>query len=256
MDRPDRFNTIVVIPTRMAAMRLPGKALADICGEPMIVRVWRRAIAARVGPVLVASADQAICEVMQRVGGDAILTDPALPSGSDRVARAVSLRDPEKRLCFVVNLQGDLPGIDPAAIRACLAPLDDPEVDIGTLAAEIRDFEEARSASVVKAIAPLGSGRDVACATDFRREIAHPGKGPHWHHIGIYAYRRPALERFVKLPPSPRELSRNLEQLRALDAGMTIAVARVDTAPFGVDTPADLERARAMMKAELAAARR
>ncbi len=256
MDCPDRFNTIIVIPTRLGATRLPGKALADICGEPMIVRVWRNAVAARIGPVLVASADQSIAEVVQSVGGDAILTDPALPSGSDRIARALALRDPERRFRFVVNLQGDWPGIKPAAIRACLAPLDDAAVDIATLAAEIRDEEEAASPSVVKAVLSLGPGRGVALAKDFRRQVQDPRKGPHWHHIGIYAYRRSALERFVSLPPSPRELAANLEQLRALDAGMTIAVARVDTAPFGVDTPADLERARATMKAELAAQRR
>lgn len=256
MDRPDRFNTIVVIPSRMAATRLPGKALADIHGEPMIVRVWRRAVDALVGPVLVAAADQSIAEAMQAAGGDAILTDPALPSGSDRVARALALRDPERRYRYVVNLQGDLPTIDPAAIRACLFPLQDPAVDIVTLAAEIRDPAEAASHSVVKAIAALGAGRDVALAEDFRREVADPARGPHWHHIGIYAYRRAALERFVKLSPNPRELAARLEQLRALDAGMRIAVARVDSAPFGVDTPVDLERARASIRAELAAERR
>jgi len=256
MHRPDRSNTIVVIPARMAATRLPGKALADICGQPMVVRVWRRALAADVGAVLVAAADQAIVDVMRAAGGEAVLTDPALPSGSDRVASALALEDPSGRYRFVVNLQGDLPGIDPGAVRACLRPLDDPGVDIATLAAEIRDPAEAASASVVKAIADLGPGRDTALASDFRRQLEHPGQGRHWHHIGIYAYRRAALEKFVALPPSRREVERRLEQLRALDAGMKIAVARVDTAPFGVDTPADLERARATMRAELAAARR
>jgi 3-deoxy-manno-octulosonate cytidylyltransferase (CMP-KDO synthetase) len=165
------------------------------------------------------------------------------------VAQAVGLCDPDRRFSFIVNLQGDLPTLDPAAIAACLAPLADPGIDIATLASEITDPEEAGNPNVVKAVADLGRDRPVAVARDFRRHIDGTGVGPHWHHIGLYAFRREALERFVLLAPSERERSRRLEQMRALDAGMTIAVARVASAPFGVDTPADLDRARAMIVA-------
>lgn len=249
MAAPHPANTIIVIPARMASTRLPGKPLADIAGEPMIVHVWRRAVAAAAGAVLVAAAEAEIAEAVQGAGGDAVVTDPGLASGSDRVAQAVAMRDPHRRFAFVVNLQGDLPAIDPAAIPACLAPLADPGVDIATLASEIRDPDEAASPSVVKAIAALDGRRPFALAEDFRRRIDDPAGGPHWHHIGIYAYRRQALERFVSLPPSRLEKERQLEQLRALAAGLRIAVARVDRAPFGVDTPADLERARAALGA-------
>ncbi|HUE44786.1 MAG TPA: 3-deoxy-manno-octulosonate cytidylyltransferase [Aestuariivirgaceae bacterium] len=253
MSRPQPDNTLIVIPSRMGATRLPGKALADIAGEPMIVQVWRRARASQAGQVLVAAAEEEIAAAVRAAGGDAVLTDPDLLSGTDRVAQAVGLRDPQRRFEFVVNLQGDLPTLDAAAIGICLAPLEDETVDIATLASEILDAEEARNPNVVKAIADLGFDRPVAMASDFCREIDGNDPGPHsavhWHHIGIYAFRRAALERFVLLPPSEREKSRRLEQLRALDAGMTIAVARVDTAPFGVDTPADLERARAVIGA-------
>jgi 3-deoxy-manno-octulosonate cytidylyltransferase (CMP-KDO synthetase) len=165
------------------------------------------------------------------------------------VAQAVGLRDPDRRFGFIVNLQGDLPTLDPAAIGACLAPLADLHVDIATLASEIRDADEARNPNVVKAIADLGPDRPVAVASDFARDVDSAGGGTLWHHIGIYAFRRAVLERFVLLAPSERETARHLEQMRALDAGMTIAVARVDSAPFGVDTPADLERARATIEA-------
>ncbi len=247
MSRPHPDNTLIVIPSRMGATRLPGKALADIAGEPMIVQVWRRARASQAGQVLVAAAEEEIAAAVRAAGGDAVLTDPDLLSGTDRVAQAVGLRDPQRRFEFIVNLQGDLPTLDAAAIGICLAPLEDETVDIATLASEILDAEEARNPNVVKAIADLGFDHPVAMASDFYREIDGDAAGPHWHHIGIYAFRRPALERFVLLPPSEREKSRRLEQMRALDAGMTIAVARVDTAPFGVDTPADLERARALL---------
>jgi 3-deoxy-manno-octulosonate cytidylyltransferase (CMP-KDO synthetase) len=245
---PDPSNTLTVIPARMTSTRLPGKPLALIGAEPMIVQVWRRAVAAEIGPVLVAAAEAVIVATIRAVGGEAVLTEPSLPSGSDRVAAALSLRDAERRFRFIVNLQGDLPTIEPQAIRACLAALNDPEADIATLAAEITEPDEAASTSVVKAIAPLGADRKVGVAEDFVRELGETHKPPHWHHIGIYAYRREALERFVALPPSAREKARNLEQLRALDAGMRIAVARVDRAPFGVDTPADLERARRLLE--------
>lgn len=245
MSHPSPDNTLIVIPSRMASTRLPGKPLADIGGEAMIVQVWRRAQASGAGAVLVAAAEEEIAAAVRAAGGDAVLTDPDLLSGTDRVAQAVGLRDPERRFVFVVNLQGDLPTLEPGAINACLEPLADPHVEIATLASEISDPEEARNPNVVKAVAGLGAGRHTAVATDFVRDLHQAGPGPYWHHIGIYAFRRTALERFVLLAPSERESSRRLEQMRALDAGMTIAVARVDRAPFGVDTPADLERARA-----------
>jgi 3-deoxy-manno-octulosonate cytidylyltransferase (CMP-KDO synthetase) len=250
--RPD--NTLIVIPSRMASTRLPGKPLAQIAGEAMIVQVWRRACESGRGAVLVAAAEEEIAAAVRAAGGDTVLTDPDLLSGTDRVAQAVGLRDPERRFGFIVNLQGDLPAIDPAAIAACLAPLADRQVDIATLASEIRDPEEAANPNVVKAVADLGRDRPTAMARDFLRDIDSAGDGPHWHHIGIYAFRRAALERFVRLAPSEREKARRLEQMRALDAGMRIAVARVDTAPFGVDTPADLERARAAFKPAATAA--
>jgi len=245
--RPD--NTLIVIPSRMGSTRLPGKPLAEIAGEAMIVQVWRRACESGAGAVLVAVAEEEIAAAVRAAGGDTVLTDPDLLSGTDRVAQAVALRDPQRRFGFIVNLQGDLPTLNPSAIGACLAPLADPHIDIATLASEIRDPEETLNPNVVKAIADLGPDRPSAIATDFRRDIDNADAGPHWHHIGIYAFRRIALERFVLLAPGEREKSRRLEQMRALDAGMTIAVARVDTAPFGVDTPADLERARATIKA-------
>ena len=249
MSRPHPDNTLIVIPSRMAATRLPGKPLAEIGGEAMIVQVWRRARESGAGAVLVAAAEEDIAAIVRAAGGEAVLTDPDLLSGTDRVAQAAGLSDPQRHYGFIVNLQGDLPTLDPSAIAVCLAPLADPAVDIATLASEIRGPEEARNPNVVKAIADLGPDRPVALATDFRRDIDSAGVGPHWHHIGIYAFRRTALERFVLLAPSEREKSRRLEQMRALDAGMRIAVARVDSAPFGVDTPADLERARAAIEA-------
>jgi 3-deoxy-manno-octulosonate cytidylyltransferase (CMP-KDO synthetase) len=249
MSRPDPDNTLIVIPSRMGASRLPGKPLADIAGEPMIVQVWRRACESGAGAVLIAAAEEEIAAAVRAAGGDAVLTDPDLLSGTDRVAQAVGLRDPDRRFGFIVNLQGDLPTLDATAIGACLAPLAEPHIDIATLASEIRDPEEALNPNVVKAITGLGPDCPVALATEFRRDIDSAAGGPYWHHIGIYAFRRTALERFVLLPPSEREKSRRLEQMRAIDAGMTIAVTRVDSAPFGVDTPADLERARATIKA-------
>ncbi len=243
----EHHNTIVVIPARMASTRLPGKPMADINGEPMIVHVWRRAMEAKVGQVLVAAAESEIVAAIKAHGGDAIVTDPALPSGSDRIAQALELRDPERRWQHVVNLQGDLPTIDQLAIRRCLAGLLN-DVDISTIAARIDAVADVANPNIVKAIAPLDD-REVAFARDFLRRVG-PEHGPvYWHHIGMYAYQRAALERFVSLPVSHNEAARKLEQMRALDNGMTIAVVRVDTIPLGVDTPAELEIARQMLKA-------
>jgi 3-deoxy-manno-octulosonate cytidylyltransferase (CMP-KDO synthetase) len=239
---------LIVIPARLASTRLPGKPLADIHGQPMIVHVWRAAIAAAVGPVLVAAAEPEIAHAVKAVGGKALLTRPDHPSGSDRVWEAVERADPEGRHDLIVNLQGDLPAIDPAAVRRVLEPLDDPAVDIATLAVEIRHAVERDNPNVVKVVAALDRDQPIARALYFTRTRCPAGEGPHFHHIGIYAYRRTALARFVALPPGRLEQREKLEQLRALEAGLRIDVALVDTAPLGVDTPDDLDRARALLK--------
>lgn len=236
------LDPIVMIPARLASTRLPNKPLADICGRPMIVHVMERASEANIGRVVVAAADPEVVAAVEHAGGEAVLTDPALPSGSDRIKAALDILDPERRHGAVVNVQGDLPTIEPGAIAAALGPLADPAVDIATIAALIRDPEERDNPNVVKAVfGPNGR------ALYFTRATAPWGDGPLWHHIGLYAYRRAALERFVDLPPGALETRERLEQLRALEAGMHIAVAVVDTIPLGVDTPADLERARRML---------
>ncbi len=244
----DNQNTIVVIPARMASTRLPGKPLADINGLPMIVQCWKRAKEANIGQVLVAAAENEIADVIRSHGGDAIVTDPALPSGSDRIAEALALRDPQQRFEHVVNLQGDLPTIDSLSIQRCLAGLVNAAADISTIAARIETAEDVANPNIVKAIAPLGPDREVAFARDFLREVGPHHAPPHWHHIGVYAYRRPALERFVSLPVSAREAARKLEQMRAMDNDMRIVVVRVDTVPLGVDTPHELEIARRMLR--------
>ena len=244
----DKQNTIVVIPARMASTRLPGKPLADIHGLPMIVHCWKRAVEADIGQVLVAAAEVEIADAVRSRGGDAIVTNPALPSGSDRIAEALALRDPQRRFDYVVNLQGDLPTIDTLSIRRCLAGLLNEAADISTIAALIDDAEDVANPNIVKAISPLGEEREVAFARDFVRNAGPEHQPPFWHHIGLYAYRRPVLERFVALPDSARAAARKLEQMRALDNGMRIVVVRVDTVPLGVDTPEDLETARRMLR--------
>jgi 3-deoxy-manno-octulosonate cytidylyltransferase (CMP-KDO synthetase) len=243
-------NPIVVIPARMASTRLPGKPLADIHGRPMIVHVLARALAADIGPVAVACGDPEIVEAVRAAGGAAVLTAPDLPSGSDRVHAALATLDPDGRHDVVVNLQGDFPTLPPEQLQIVLTPLADPAVDIGTLVTAIRDTAEAALPSVVKAACAFRDGQnghDVAAALYFSRAPIPWGEGPRWHHIGIYAWRRAALARFVTLPPSPLERRESLEQLRALEAGMRIGCARVAHAAFGVDTPADLARARAVL---------
>jgi len=241
------MNPIVIIPARLQSTRLPRKPLADIAGMTMIERVWRQAVQAELGPVLVASAEAEIADIIVRAGGRARLTDPGLPSGSDRVFAALEAEDPHARFDVVVNLQGDLPALDPAVIRAVAQALAATGSDIATLAAEIGDAADFDNPSVVKAIVAWGPGQRQGRALYFTRARAPSGEGPLYHHIGIYAFRRPALQRFVGLPPSPLERREKLEQLRALEAGMTIAVARVDAVPLSVDTPADLEKARAAL---------
>ncbi|CAH2600305.1 3-deoxy-manno-octulosonate cytidylyltransferase [Rhodovastum atsumiense] len=238
------MTPIVVIPARMASTRLPGKPLADIHGRPMILHVLDRAREAGIGPIAVACAESEIAEAVRAAGAIAVMTDPALPRGSDRVHVALAALDPQGQHDVVVNLQGDLPTIPPEYLRTVLAPLADPAVDIATLVAPITSPEEAASPSVVKAACGFDRGRAVAPALYFSRAAIPAGEGPLWHHIGIYAFRRAALARFVALPESPLEKREALEQLRALEAGMRIACARVERPPFGVDTPADLERAR------------
>ena len=240
-------RTIVIIPARMKATRLPDKPMADIHGEPMIVHVWRRAMAAEVGRVVVATDSDVIMEAIRGAGGEAVLTRADHASGSDRIYEALNRIDPDADADFIINLQGDLPTLDPKLVCACLDPLKDRGPDIATVAAEIREPAERDNPNVVKVVGtPLGLPGRLR-ALYFTRATAPHGDGPLYHHIGIYAYRRTALERFVSLKPSPLELRERLEQLRALEDGMRIDVGIVDTVPLGVDTPADLTRARQLL---------
>lgn len=231
----------------MAATRLPGKPLADINGEAMIVHVWRRACAAGIGRVAVATDEERIAAAIRAAGGEAVMTQADHANGSSRICEAAAALDPKGRADIIVNVQGDIPTIAPAAIRACLGPLADPAVDIATLAAAITRAEERSDPNVVKI-----AGSEVAPgrlrALYFSRAAIPSGDGPLLHHIGLYAYRRAALLRYVTLPPSPLEIREKLEQLRALEAGMRIDVSVVDAVPLGVDTPAELERARLILK--------
>jgi len=241
-------NTIILIPARMASTRLPGKPLADIGGEPMIVRVLKRAQAAGIGEAVVATDSEAVAAAVEKAGGRAIMTRAGHVSGSDRIFEALQDIDPEHRFGVVVNVQGDLPTIEPADIRAAVKVLDDPAVEIATLAAPITDDDELTNPNVVKALGAAPAQHHRFQARTFTRADAS-GPGPHYHHIGLYAYRRAALERFVKLPPSANEQREKLEQLRALDAGMRIDVAVVKSVPLGVDTPEELEKARKLLGA-------
>ena len=238
-------NAIILIPARLASTRLPGKPLADIHGLPMIVQVLRRAQDAGIGEVVVATDSEAVQAAVEKAGGRAIMTAADHASGSDRIYEALEALDPEHRYGVVVNVQGDLPTVDPADIRDALMPLADPAVDIATLAAVITEPSELTNPNVVKVSGPAISP-DRFRGVRFTRADAQ-GPGPHYHHIGLYAYRRAALERFVKLPPSANEQRERLEQLRALDAHMRIDVAVVKSVPLGVDTPEELAKARAML---------
>ena len=249
-------DILILIPARMASTRLPGKPLADIAGQPMIVHVLRRAQEAKLGPVAVATDSREIAEAVEKAGGQAVMTRPDHVSGSDRIFEALNKLDPKGRAGVVVNVQGDLPTLSPQDLRAVLAPLSDPAVDIATLAAEISEPAERTNPNVVKAVgsqvAPIAreDGRPALTrlrALYFTRASAPSGEGPLYHHIGLYAYRRAALQRFVELPPSPLELREKLEQLRALEAGMRIDIALVTSVPLGVDTPEELAQARAAL---------
>jgi 3-deoxy-manno-octulosonate cytidylyltransferase (CMP-KDO synthetase) len=247
MDRP-MSDPIVVIPARLAATRLPNKPLADIHGKPMIVHVWQRAQESGVGRVLVATDSADIARAVEAAGGEAVMTRADHPSGSDRVFEAVEKADPEGLHDVVVNLQGDFPTIDPRAIAVSILPLADAAVDIATLAAVIVDEDEMTAPSVVKLIGTTIAPARMR-ALYFTRATAPTGPGPLYHHVGLYAYRRKALARFVSLPPSPLEIREKLEQLRAIEAGMRIDVGVIDHVPRGVDTPGDLVLARELLRA-------
>jgi len=248
MTSPNLDDVLVLIPARMASTRLPGKPLADICGLPMIVQVALRAKEAEIGRVVVAVDDQQVYDVVAEAGFEVVMTSKDHQSGSDRIYEALGKVDPEARAKVIVNVQGDLPTIEPETVRAALRPLEDPNVDIATLTIAIDNEADKTAPHVVKVVgAPLSASRLKALY--FTRATAPYGEGPLYHHIGLYAYRRSALERFVALGPSVLEKRESLEQLRALEAGMRIDVELVDTVPLGVDTPADLEKARRILSA-------
>ena len=238
---------LIVVPARLAATRLPNKPLAMIGNEPMIVHVWRRAVQSGAGPVIVAAGDQPIVDAITKAGGTAVLTDPELPSGSDRVHAAAEAFDPQGKFDVVVNVQGDLPTLEPKLVAASVTPLADPAIDIATVVARITIPEELNDTAVVKAALSLAPGATVGPALYFSRNLIPSGPGDHYHHIGIYAFRRAALRKFVTLKPTILELRERLEQLRAIENGMRMAAALVDTIPLGVDTPADLDRARRLL---------
>ncbi|HEV2554115.1 MAG TPA: 3-deoxy-manno-octulosonate cytidylyltransferase [Bosea sp. (in: a-proteobacteria)] len=240
-------DPLILIPARLRATRLPGKPLADIHGEPMIVRVWRRAVAAGIGPVAVATDSDDIKAAVEAAGGVAVMTSVDHPSGSDRIKEAADILDPNGNHDVIVNVQGDFPTLEPVAIAAAITPLADPAVQIATLVGLITDDEEKTAPSVVKMVgSPVAPGR--LRALYFTRATAPYGEGPLYHHVGIYAYRRRALDRFVSLPQSTLEKRESLEQLRALEDGMRIDAMIIDHVPRGVDTPPDLDRARAVLK--------
>lgn len=239
----------ILIPARMQAQRLPGKPLADIAGLPMIVRVYRKALEAKAGEVFVATAEKEIKEAIEREGGKAVLTDPALPSGTDRIFAALQEIDSAGgKYRIAINLQGDLPNIDSSVIAETLLPLENPEVDIATAAAIIDDPEDHENPNVVKPVIAFGKNPDQGRALYFSRSTVPSGEGPRYHHIGIYAFRRAALEQFVSLPPSALEKRERLEQLRAMEAGMRIDVQIVRRPPIAVDTPEDLKKVTEWIK--------
>lgn len=239
-------DTVIIIPARLASTRLPDKPLADINGKPMIVHVMERAKAAHLGQVIVACAEQEIADAVEKAGGKAVLTDPGHPSGTDRIYEALTLFDPDKHYKKVINVQGDLPTLEPHILQDALALMENPAVDIATLVATIKEEPERTNPNVVKAVIAFEPGEKRGRALYFTRATAPYNDGDHYHHIGLYVYRRAAIETFVALPPSPLEQREKLEQLRALEHGMRIDVAVVDTVPLGVDTPEDLEKVRRM----------
>jgi 3-deoxy-manno-octulosonate cytidylyltransferase (CMP-KDO synthetase) len=244
------MKPVILIPARMESTRLPGKPLADICGKPMIIHVWLRAVASGLGHVVVATDSTAVRQAVEAAGGTVVMTRADHTTGSDRIAEALAIFDPNRNFDCVINVQGDLPTIDPQIIRAVAEPLSDANVDIATLACEITEADERDDENVVKAVGtPIGTNR--LRALYFTRATAPSGVGPLYHHIGLYGFKRAALERFVSLPPSYLEKRERLEQLRALENGMRIDIALVDTVPLGVDTASQLERARDILALEL-----
>ena len=244
----EKLNPIVVIPARLQSTRLPNKPLADIDGKTMIERVWQQCVQANCGPVLVAAAESEIADVITACGGDAILTDPALPSGSDRVWAAVSEYDPSGQYNAIVNVQGDLPILPPDYVQKSLVPLHNPDVHIGTLVSPIHTDVDKNNDSIVKAFTEFEDGQTTSRALTFTRSPAPWGEGANYYHIGIYAFRRDALKQFVGASPTPLEKREKLEQLRALEMGMRIDVGLVDGVPMSVDTPDDLEKVRAVLE--------
>jgi 3-deoxy-manno-octulosonate cytidylyltransferase (CMP-KDO synthetase) len=247
MARNNLANPIVLIPARMQAARLPGKPLADIAGKPMIVHVWERAMESKLGRVVVVAAEQEIVDVIQRAGGEAVLTHAALPTGSDRIYEALSKLDADKKHDAVINLQGDVPTLEAKYICTAFETLNTSDADIATLITPITHPEDINASQIVKAIVELPAGAKIGRAHYFTRSHAPWGDGPYYCHVGLYAYRRDALERFVKSPHSVLEQREGLEQLRALAIGLRIDAALVDTLPLGVDTPQDLEKARMLL---------
>ncbi len=235
-------NTAIVITARMTHQGLPGRPMADINGLPMVAHTWKRAIAANIGHVLVAAAENRIAEAIRDGGGDALMSPSLLTAEADQIAAVLALRDPHRRFQYVMNLPASLPNIEPLSLRRCLAGLTNDDVDIATLAAPWKEDHPSH----VKVVAPLEGEREAAYARDFTRASL---QGNYWHHIGVYAYRRAALEKFAAANPSLREKAQGLEQLRALDAGLRVAVVKVDSAPLSVDMPQDLEAMRRMLKA-------
>ena len=240
-------NPLILIPSRMASTRLPGKPLADICGLPMIVRVVQRASAAKLGPVYVACGETEIAQAVEAHGGKAILTDPNHPSGSDRIFEALNKADPNHQHDAIINVQGDLPTVEAATIEAVFKLLQNAEVDISTAIAPIQHEADRLNPAIVKAVMEIKPGENHGRALYFSRAVVPANEGPYWHHIGLYGYRRDALERFVTLPPAELEKREKLEQLRALASGMRIDAAIVGEVPLGVDTPAELALAREMV---------
>jgi 3-deoxy-manno-octulosonate cytidylyltransferase (CMP-KDO synthetase) len=239
---------VVLIPARMASSRLPGKPLADIGGLPMIVQVWKRAMESKIGPVIVACDGPEIMDVVKKAGGMAVVTQPGHPSGSDRIWEALNALPDGGSYDAVVNVQGDVPTLDASAIRAAYDLLRNPDIDIATLVVAARDGDDMSANQIVKAVVDCEAGASSGRALYFSRLPVPAGKGPLYHHVGIYAYRRDALERFVAAKPSPLERRESLEQLRALGLGLRIEAAIIDTIPLGVDTPEDLEKARKMLE--------
>jgi 3-deoxy-manno-octulosonate cytidylyltransferase (CMP-KDO synthetase) len=240
-------NPVLLIPARLASTRLPNKVLAEIGGKPMIVRVMERARDCGIGPVVIAASDQQIVDAVEKAGGKAVLTDPNLATGSDRIYAALSAIDPDKKFDAVINVQGDEPMLEPHLITEAFDLLKNSAVDIGTLVIKIKNEEELKAPQCVKAVLEIKGGETAGRALYFTRLPAPSGQGPHYRHIGLYAYRREALEKFVKAPQGSLEKSESLEQLRALGMGLRIDAALVDTLSFGIDTPEDLERARRMI---------